>query len=160
MKFITSLILAFFVLSAADIPFEVLQKNAVKSCCCSAGSVCRCQHGGVSMCPMKKMKEAQAAEEKLSHCQLQRAKALKKDAEKAVEKAESAGMPIFKAFGCGSSEEHKAAPTYSRDFTLELQPQGLAVLANHFFSAKKMERPLPQISYPIEKPPQISFFSI
>lgn len=159
MKFLSILIISFFVMSTVEIPFALLQETQARSCCCKAGTVCRCQSKGVSMCPMKRMKEAEA-EAGHGHCALQRAKALKKAVKKAVKKAEDSGAPLFKAFGCGSSEEHKAAPTYSRDFTFDLQLYRFGGLEPQFFVNGFSRNELPQIFYPIERPPQISLFSI
>lgn len=160
MRFLSVLLISFFVMSGVDFPFEVLRGKPAPSCCCKTGAICRCQHGGVSMCPMKRMKETQAAAQGQSHCDLQRAKALKEAAKKAVKKAESEGAPLFKSFGCGSSEEHKAAPTYSRDFIFDAQSHWRDDRSPQLFWADSIQNELPRVFYPIERPPQIFLRSI
>lgn len=157
MKLLSLFLIGFFALSLVDIPYELFQGRAVSSCCCKAGTICRCQHGNVSFCPIKKMKEMQA--DASSHCAL-RVKAAAKAVKNAIAAAEAAGAPFFKAFGCGSSEEHKAAPTFSRDFISVPQSQSAAGHESSSFFKPPFQNNLPQVFYPIERPPQILSLSI
>lgn len=106
---------------------------------------------------MKRMKEMQA--DASSHCAL-RIKAAAKAVKNAIAAAEAAGSPFFKAFGCGSSEEHKAAPAFSRDFIFAPQSQSVSGHESQPYFKLAFQNELPQVFYPIERPPQILSLSI
>lgn len=155
---LTSLFLTlFFALSLVDFPAGgMLQPVAPKSCCCSAGKVCRCQHGSQTFCPMKRMKEQMAKMEGHAGCAMMRKQQHEADAMKMfLKEKETKGYPLFQAMGCGSAEEHKAAPSYSRDFNIYSAPSEFTPKKPDFFWGSEVLDPFQLFAYQLEKPPQL-----
>ncbi len=143
MRITAFVLIALFASSMIDFPIATSQAH---HCCCSSASVCRCKHVN-GMCPLEKSVPTAIPSETGFHTP--------RVMERKLAQPSESKLPILKVFGCGSREEHEAAPTYSKDFYLkDSQDLTFKTPAFYFRPALKEFSFLPDLR--LDRPPRLS----
>jgi len=135
MRLLAVLLIGLFTTTVLDLPFEILQKTPIKSCCCKLG-ICHCQHGEGKVCPLKKQTPQPSMPQKRQG-------------------------PIFSASDCGFGSGQKAtSPAYSKEFFIHQDHAFVPVKNSTPFLFSQVQNRVLLFDHRLDKPPRVFLFSL